>query len=158
MTLQLGHWIVFTGVQFGLSLSGMVILNVVLSSKSDFETKFNQVPYLYLGGVCTRRPDCKVCYARRRSSQGTFGCVRRKYIGYILSAQYFAKNSICRVEKLSKCKILKTIRYWNACPPCGHIFWLLSHSFHSRINGHLNGHFPCALSKLCNLARRDPIN
>ena len=47
-------------------------------------------------------PDCKVCYARRRSSPRTFGCVRGKYIGYILSAQYFAKNSICRVEKHSK--------------------------------------------------------
>ena len=32
-------------------------------------------------------------------------------MGYILSAQYFAKDSICRVEKHSKCKILKTIHY-----------------------------------------------
>ena len=31
-----------------------------------------------------------------------------------------------------------------------HIFCLLSHSFHSRINGHLNC-LPRALSKLCNL-------
>ena len=59
--------------------------------------------------ACGLGPDCKVCYARRRSSPRTFGCVREK--GYILSAQYFAKNSICRVEKHSKCKILKTIRY-----------------------------------------------
>ena len=102
--------------------------------------------------VTVRFPDCKVCYARRRSSPRTFGCVRGKYTGYILSAQYFAKNSICRVEKHSKCKILKTIRYWNTCPPCGHIFWSLSHSFHSRINGQLNC-LPRALSKLCNLVR-----
>ena len=38
----------------------------------------------------------------------------------------------------------------NACLPCGHIFWLLFHSFHLRINGHLNC-LPHALSKLCNL-------
>ena len=54
-------------------------------------------------------PDCKVCHARRRSSPRTFGCVREKYIGYMLSAQYFAENSICRIEKHSKCKILKAI-------------------------------------------------
>ena len=63
------------------------------------------------GMLWERDPDCKVCYARRRSSPRTFGCVRGKYIGYIMSAQYFAKNSICRVEKHTKFKILETMRY-----------------------------------------------
>ena len=71
--------------------------------------------YVYMYRLSYERrgdiPDCKVCYARRRSSPRTFGCVGGKIIGYILSAQYFAKNSICRVEKHSKYKILKTIRY-----------------------------------------------
>ena len=129
-------------------------------------------------------PDCKVCYAQRRSSPRTLGCVHGKYIGYILSAQYFAKNSICRVENIQNAKywkhyvnksfwrcanavtkrkpvkrdVLNTrsvtnwIDDWNACLSCGHIFWLLSHSFHSHINGHLNC-LPSTLCKLCNLAR-----
>ena len=37
-------------------------------------------------------------------------CLRKIHtLGYILSAHYFAKHSICTVKKHSKCKILKTI-------------------------------------------------
>ena len=81
--------------------------NVLLQGNSMYLEALNNGLIVPDPGV---HPDCKVCYARRRSSPRTFRCVRGKYIGYILSAQYFAKDSICRVEKRSKCKILKTIR------------------------------------------------
>ena len=53
-------------------------------------------------------PDCKVCCVW--SSPCTFVYVRTKYITYILSAQYLARNCICRIEEHSKCKMVMCFR------------------------------------------------
>ena len=51
------------------------------------------------------RPDCKVCCARRSSPRTFVYYVRAKYITYIPSAEYFARNCIFTIRKHSKCKM-----------------------------------------------------
>ena len=62
-------------------------------------------------------PDCKVCcgLCMQKMFPAHFCIVRAIYITYILSAQYFARNSICRIEKHSKCRMAMCFKCKRQC-------------------------------------------